>query len=1489
MSMKNFVIACLCPFALMALPSGISVEQGQALSSIKGQKLTIENAPGSVLRWQQFDISKQEMVHFAQANAKSAVLNRVTGENASQLLGTLTSNGTVFLINPHGVYIGGSAQIQTAGFIASTANLSNESFAAGDQLLFSEPGSGSIVNDGHIACPQGDVFLIAKNVSNHGNISAEHAGLLSAQEVIISPKGEKVFVRLKIEDGTIENTGSIQALTVDLQTTSAHQKAIRHTGKIEANSLKEENGRIFLVAKEGHIDVDGQVNAPAGTVHILAKDIDLQDQTQIDASGSQGGIILVGGDYLGKNSEIFNADTLNVTESVRIQADGYESDGGKIILWGNERNHCFGNLSAQAFGEKGDGGFIEISSPGDWYFKLGHANVLSKNGQMGTKLFDPVNITINTAGPTAPVLGAGPTTYTPAVNAVILDSDLGTSLATGNVTLNTSGGVTGVGQVLFDTSSNVTWSQATTLTVNADRNVLVQGGAVISNTGSGSIVFNGNTAATATGDFQGVEVTGTGSLVSTNSGDITFTGTGGNSGLVPFQHGVFVWDNGTVTTVTGNITFNGTAGFASMADGIRLGEDVLNESGFVSSTGLGANIGSITFNGLARGTLTASDGVDIRRDSVVSTVDADIIMNGSPTAGTAGGAQSGRDGIIMSRGSIISSTGLGTISLTGDTNTVDIGATFNNDGIRLVLDATITSATGDIALIGTTSGSGDLSRGVVLDQSSDIISTGSANISITGTSGTDGTDNYGVIVQTSSSVQSQSTGTIAIDGTGSATGSSDLGGVVITGTGSFVSSSQGDVSMTGVGGGDGTGTTNQGISVISGADVTSTGGAAITMDGTGGDGTSGTQGVFVSGSGTTVTSNSGLIDMMGVGGGSGTTADGVAIVSDSTVSGTGSASITLDGTASATGTTNNNGVLINGTNTSVNTASGDINLIGLGDGTGNNVGIQISSAADVTSASGAIVMNGTGGAAGTGGNGIGITGTNTLVTAGSGSTSLTGTGQGAGTDNQGIVIESDAAVTSTGTATIALTGTGSAAGSSDNEGILITDTGTDVTSVSGQVTLIGTPGGGTDPGIHITGEGTVVSTTAAPIALNTPSGDVLIEELGNVDSQGSGGVTSNIARDLNVLGSAAGATPAYINLTNGAANLTVGRDINVIGGTGINSGAQIGNQGAVGSATAGITIDAGRNVNVTSQTSFGAIGHGAPSTAQTLSGNINIDADQDINVTAGAVPAQIGHVNATGGGSTLSGNIDLNAHNDINVTGGSTAVGYARIGLGGQVGAATFNPSTIQLIAGVDISMVTNAGQAQIVNENGPLTFVTDDLFPVSPDLGAGGLSISSSSLLSATGELRIYTVMPSQNSINEVLNGAAFATGTFGVDTAQETWLTYFPDGGYGGLPFNIYYKVGILDPGMLPEIIENIAANLVQLPGLLPIFSPSSLGLNIPFNYPAYHFSICQEDRCDDEDTENCDTPQSRRQRTECTPNFAPYGSFIFEDDLHWIGTSW
>src|SRR5690606_11285442 len=135
-------------------------------------------------------------------------------------------------VNPNGVFIGSSACIDTAGFLASTADLSNEAFWQGTELPFKEFGNGCIVNLGKIHASQGDVFLVARGgIDNQGSIEAPNgSAMLITREMMLYPDTKEcVFIRVSAtaEEG-IQNSGTIRALAVELNTTSPYEKAIQH-------------------------------------------------------------------------------------------------------------------------------------------------------------------------------------------------------------------------------------------------------------------------------------------------------------------------------------------------------------------------------------------------------------------------------------------------------------------------------------------------------------------------------------------------------------------------------------------------------------------------------------------------------------------------------------------------------------------------------------------------------------------------------------------------------------------------------------------------------------------------------------------------------------------------------------------------------------------------------------------------------------------------------------------------------------------------------------------------------------------------------------------------------------------------------------------------------------------------------------------------------------------------------------------------------------
>ncbi|GAB4119239.1 MAG: hypothetical protein Fur0026_09270 [Sideroxydans sp.] len=182
----------------LANPTGPQVAAGSATFQAAGKTLTVTNIPGTIFNWQSFNIGAGETTRFQQQSALSAVLNRVTGADPSAILGTLSSNGRVFLLNPHGIVFGQGAVIDTAGFIASTLNMRDEDFLAG-RLKFEGGGNGVLRNEGAIRA-SGDIFLVGPQIENAGLIRSDNGSVVLAagQSVTItSPDAQGVQFALQ--------------------------------------------------------------------------------------------------------------------------------------------------------------------------------------------------------------------------------------------------------------------------------------------------------------------------------------------------------------------------------------------------------------------------------------------------------------------------------------------------------------------------------------------------------------------------------------------------------------------------------------------------------------------------------------------------------------------------------------------------------------------------------------------------------------------------------------------------------------------------------------------------------------------------------------------------------------------------------------------------------------------------------------------------------------------------------------------------------------------------------------------------------------------------------------------------------------------------------------------------------------------------------------------------------------------------------------------
>lgn len=511
------------PLPLLAMPHGQQVVNGQVSFKTQGNTLTVTNTPNSIVNWKGFSIGAAETVRFVQQSSSSAVLNRVTGADPSRILGFLQSNGRVFLVNPNGIVFGQGARVDVNGLIASSLNMSNQDFLGGKYNFTAGEFARPVQNQGTITTPSGGkVYLIAPNVENSGIINTPQGEVILAAgrsvRIIDSSTPDIAVVVSAPEDAAL-NLGQIVARSGKV---GIYGSLINQKGVISADSASVgEDGRVFLKASKsvligegsattadgptgGSITVQGPENkisgkisaagseGRGGDIKVLGEDITLTGTANIDSSGSGGGTVLVGGDFQGKNPEVPNSRTLTVQAGAQIKADAVmNGNGGKIVLWSDDRTEFYGFISARGGERGGNGGDVEVSGKQTLVYR-GLTDVRAPRGAIGSLLLDPTDYLIASAG--GDITGA----------------DLGSQLYLANVTIQTSGAGAQEGNIIVEDA--VFWDSGTTLTLSAHNDIYFYEN--ITNNAGGSLVLRSDS-----------DSDGGGTVVFFNSG-VTLTGGG---------------------------------------------------------------------------------------------------------------------------------------------------------------------------------------------------------------------------------------------------------------------------------------------------------------------------------------------------------------------------------------------------------------------------------------------------------------------------------------------------------------------------------------------------------------------------------------------------------------------------------------------------------------------------------------------------------------------------------------------------------------------------------------------------------------------------------------------------------------------------------------------------------------------------------------------------------------------------------------------------
>jgi filamentous hemagglutinin family protein len=485
------------------------------------------NLNRSLIQWNTFSIGQGGTVNFNQPSSVSAVLNRVMGGVPSEILGAMNSNGRVYLINPNGITFGAGAQIDVAGLVASTLNLSNSDFLA-NRLVFTDgAGAGSVVNRSNIN--SGEVYLVGKSVTNEGLIKTPKGEVVLAagnSVELVNPGTPNLRVEIAATDHQAVNLGQIVA---DAGRVGIYAGLVRQGGTIRADSAQlTDDGRIVLKAtkdvtldagsitsasgpKGGTIDIQsgdralvfGDVSATGsagkgGTVQVLGNLVGVMGNATIDASGDTGGgTVLVGGDFQGKNPAIQNAYRTVLGPDATIKADaGTNGDGGKVIVWSDDGTRAYGTISARGGNQGGDGGFVEVSGK-RWLDFHARVDTRAPNGKTGTLLLDPNDVQIlagtccggeggfTSTGDAFVWTNSGSGTSTVLWGDAEAPGTIVNNLQSNNVIITTAGPGGQAGDI--NVIDSVSYFSNNSLSLIADRDITVQGAVGIVNGGNGDI------------------------------------------------------------------------------------------------------------------------------------------------------------------------------------------------------------------------------------------------------------------------------------------------------------------------------------------------------------------------------------------------------------------------------------------------------------------------------------------------------------------------------------------------------------------------------------------------------------------------------------------------------------------------------------------------------------------------------------------------------------------------------------------------------------------------------------------------------------------------------------------------------------------------------------------------------------------------------------------------------------------------------------------
>ena len=304
---------------------------GDESSVVNPRNETSDSIDGGALRgqnlfhsFQEFNVGEGRGAYFAKPDAVSNIFSRVTGNNPSNILGTLGVDGAanLYLVNPNGIVFGENSSLDVQGsFTATTA----------DAIEFGEGGLFSAVAPGEslltISVPLGLQFgstpgsiinrSVGENPNGETNITGGSVGLQVPEEKTLALVGGNIL----LNDGNVTAKG----------------------GQIEVGSVLGQ-GVVKIIEVNTNFSLNYDLINSFG-------DVTLQNTSVLDVTNDGGGDIDITAENLSINDSVLHSGIVD-SNSIEAQAGDITIDVNNNLTINN--GEIWNELEEGGIGNAGD-------------------------------------------------------------------------------------------------------------------------------------------------------------------------------------------------------------------------------------------------------------------------------------------------------------------------------------------------------------------------------------------------------------------------------------------------------------------------------------------------------------------------------------------------------------------------------------------------------------------------------------------------------------------------------------------------------------------------------------------------------------------------------------------------------------------------------------------------------------------------------------------------------------------------------------------------------------------------------------------------------------------------------------------------------------------------------------------------------------------------------------------------------------------------------